>query len=278
MSERDDQPFRHHTLKHRIISWISRNVFDHLTYTVRRGLLKGMRRKGGLAWLPDFGGAAAQTPEHRFLAGLDFSGKVIFDVGAFEGLLTLFFTQRAQRVVCYEPNPRNMARLRKNLELNHVRNVTLRQLGLGAHPCSMAMVWDPAMAGAATVEETNMARTIGAQKSARREEIQITTLDQDLADALLPRPDLIKLDVEGYELPVLQGARSLLETVHPALYLEMHGETMNEKRRNVRAIVDYLTQVGYQDILHIESGERITPGNCDCAAEGHLHVTSTNRR
>ena len=117
-----------------------------------------------------------------------------------------------------------------------------------------------------------MAGTIGTQKFAHRQEVRITTLDQDLIDARLPAPDLIKVDVEGYELPVLKGGRRLLEALHPALYLEMHGETMNEKRRNVRAIVDYLIQVGYKKILQIESEEMITSENCERAAQGHLYV------
>jgi len=265
-----DQPFRHHTLKHHIVSWISRNVFGHLTYTVRRGLLKGMIRQGGLAWIPEFWGTSSHTAEHRFLSGLDLTGKVVFDVGAFEGLVTLFFARKAQHVVCYEPNPGNVAKLRKNLELNHIQNVTVRQLGLGQNPRSAVMVWDPSMAGAATLEDTSMADAIGYHKDARREEIRITTLDQDIMDVGLPKPDLIKVDVEGYELPVLKGAQNLLETLHPSLYLEMHGETMNEKRRNVSAIVDYLNQVGYKKILHIESGEMITSDNCELAAQGHL--------
>jgi hypothetical protein len=32
----EDQPFLHHTLKHQIVSRISRNVFGNMTYTVRR--------------------------------------------------------------------------------------------------------------------------------------------------------------------------------------------------------------------------------------------------
>ena len=48
----EDLPFRHYTLKHRAIAWISTRLFDHATYTVRHGLLKGMKRKGGLGWVP----------------------------------------------------------------------------------------------------------------------------------------------------------------------------------------------------------------------------------
>lgn len=162
--DRDDRPFRHYTLRHRIISSISRHLFDQLTYTIRRGPLKGMRRKGGLAWIPELGRPTGRTPEQRFLAGLDLAGKVVYDVGAFEGLFTLFFAGRARQVVCYEPNPRNHARLLKNLELNRIQNVTVRKAGLGAKPCSARLVWDPAMAGAATVADTSMAASIASTR------------------------------------------------------------------------------------------------------------------
>jgi FkbM family methyltransferase len=268
--ERDDQPFQHYTLKHVIVSWISRNLFDHLTYTVRHGLLKGMKRKGGLAWIPRLSDSS-ETPEQHFLAALDISGKIVFDVGGFEGLLTLFMARSARHVVCYEPNSRNHARLCENLELNQVRNVTVRKYGLGARLSISTMTADPGMAGGATLLPS-ISRTIEHRSDVRREDIQVKTLDEDIAEAHLPNPDFIKVDVEGYELQVLQGARQLLANKRPALYLEMHGETINEKRANVRAIVEFLQSVGYRDILHIESGQQITATTSEIGARGHLYA------
>jgi FkbM family methyltransferase len=274
-TNKDDQPFRHYTLRQQLIRWVSSSLFDNLTYTVRRGLLKGMRRQGGLGWIPQFGPHAIETPEHRFLGNLDLSNKVVFDVGAFEGLITLFFARRARQVVCYEPNSRNRARLCRNLELNEIRNVTVRKTGLGAKPTAATMAWNPGTPGGATLS-TDISRAIGRRADARQEEIQVTTLDQDLAEAHLPEPDFIKVDVEGYELPVLEGARRLLEAKHPALYLEIHGETIQDKRSNVRAIVAYLAKIGYENLLHIESGQEITRQNCDRACQGHLYVLAVS--
>ena len=92
----DDTPFRHYTLKHRIVAWISQNLFDHLTYTVRHGLIKGMKRKGGLAWLPESLAGSTHTPEQSFWMNQDFRDLVVYDIGAFQGLLTLFFARRAR--------------------------------------------------------------------------------------------------------------------------------------------------------------------------------------
>jgi hypothetical protein len=57
----------------------------------------------------------------------------------------------------------------------------------------------------------------------------------------------------------------------PALYLEMHGETMAEKRLKVAAIIRFLEEAGYTVIEHIETGQRITTANSQLAVEGHLY-------
>ena len=269
---KDDQPFQHQSRKDRVISWTSRTLCDHLTYTVRRGLLKGMKRKGGLAWLPEWLLGDGETREHKFFRELDLTGKIVFDVGAFEGLVALFFAQHARQVVCYEPNARNYDRLKENLQLNHIGNVTVRQFGVGSMPGSSDMVWDPSRAGSSTIGSTSMASTIAARKSAHHERIEITTLDIEVFENGLPLPEFIKIDIEGYELPALQGARRLLQTAHPTLYVEMHGETMNEKRRNAKAVLEFLAECGYRSIIHVETGQAVGAGNSEVAAQGHLYA------
>src|SRR5580704_17203984 len=95
LASADDLPFEHYSLRHRAIAWISRHLFDRFTYTVRHGLIRGMRRKGGLGWIP---AGIAQTKEEIFWRGLPLAGLVIYDVGAFHGILTLFFAARCKQV------------------------------------------------------------------------------------------------------------------------------------------------------------------------------------
>jgi len=264
-----DLPVRHYSLRHRAIAWISRHLFDRFTYTVRHGLIRGMRRRGGLGWTP----WGASTKEESFWRDRPISGLVVYDVGAFHGILTLFFASRCAQVVAYEPNRANHARLNANIALNKLANVRVRKFAVGCQGGWGTLVYDPSMAGGGSVQ-ANAAGTVS-------ERVEITTLDRDIAAASLPPPDLIKIDVEGWELEALQGARGTLAAHHPALFLEMHGETMREKQLKASAIVAFLCDAGYTDIVHVESGVTIQPGNEMVAAEGHLYClcpTNTSLR
>ena len=259
LTEADDVPFRHYTLGHRVIAWISRRLFNRVTYTVRHGLIRGMKRRGGLGWMP----RSTQTKEEMFWHRLPLAGLVVYDVGAFHGILTLFFASRCAQVIAYEPNEVNHARLIENVALNRLMNVAVRKLAVGGQARSGTLIYDPSMPGGGSVD-ANAAGTVSQQ-------VKITTLDHDFAAYSLPAPDLIKIDIEGWELEALQGARATLAAHHPALFLEMHGETMREKRRKARTIVAFLCDAGYTDIVHVETGATVTPGDESVAAEGHLY-------
>ncbi len=83
---------------------------------------------------------------------------------------------------------------------------------------------------------------------------------------------MIKIDIEGMELPALKGMTQTLKHHHPELYMEMHGATLEQKDANVRNIVEFVSQLGYGFIVHVESGERITTANATRARRGHLYA------
>lgn len=264
----DDLPFRHYSLKHKMVSWIGQNLFDGITYTVHHGLIAGMKRKGGLGWLPI---QPKVTAEQRFWETLDLHGRIIYDIGAFQGILTLFFANCGKHVVSYEPTSRNHARLMENIRLNSLSNVTVRKIGLGSAKGTASLSFRPLMPGGASIEPS----TIEDNKHFSHvvEDISITSLDEDIRAHGLPSPEFIKIDVEGLEASVLIGAQQTLAT-HPSLFIEMHGQTMNEKRRKCSEVVAILEQAGYREIFHVESSSRITSSNSAVAAQGHIYCPS----
>jgi FkbM family methyltransferase len=273
-SPASEQPYRHTTPMHRVVAWISQRLFDNVTYTVNHGILKGMRRRGGLGWVPQWLAGGAETKEHEFFRSLDLKGKVVYDVGAFIGLFTMLATaKQAARVICYEPMDRNRQRLVENLRLNRMDHVTVRPFGVGSGKATLNMSFDPLMPGGASVSEAIAAGIRSSAASVEKCTINVTTLDADVAEQQLPAPDLIKIDIEGFELDALQGAAATLRACMPALYLEMHGETMSEKERKVAQIIRFLESAGYRNIQHVESGSRLTSANSREGATGHLYCT-----
>lgn len=246
-----------YSLKHKITSWVSKNLFDGVTYTVRSGLNKGLRRRGGLGWIP----VDQVNPEILFRQTLDLKGKVVYDIGAFHGLLTIYFARHADCVVAFEPNSRNRKRLNENIQINCYSNVIVRPYGLASKPSKAQMTYDPLEPGTASLDT-------GIALGEENEVIELRTLDDEQG---LKPPDFIKIDVEGFELEVLKGASRTLER-KPDLFLEMHGADPEDKAKRVRAIVDHLWAHGYRDILHVESKLAITPRNAVEASQGHLYA------
>ena len=265
------QGFRaqHFDLKHRIVSFISQKLFAHYTYTLRHGLAKGMRRKGGLGFVPISPGETAET---KFLAEMQIDGRVVYDIGAFEGVLTLFFARRARQVVTWEPNPRNYGKCAENIRLNQLRNVTLNNRGISDKRGTIELIYDPLMPGAGSGEAV-IAEQIGSTvRTARKLLIPVLTLDEDVEQSAFPAPDLIKIDIEGMELPALKGMAKTLARHSPALFIEMHGATPKEKVENGIAVLGLLESYGYKS-YDVEAARYLTAATLGQYRPGHLYCT-----
>lgn len=259
------------SLRHRLVAMVS-GMLANVTYTSRRGLTRGLRRRGGLGWVPAWlTGSSAPTPEEQFFLSLDLKGEVVYDIGAFHGLFTLFFAQRAAQVVAFEPNPASRRRLVDNVRLNSFSNVIVRDVGVGAAPSRSTLTFDPRMSGGATVAATLQEEQRHSRHHVESAEITVVRLDDEIRTSSLPAPTFAKIDVEGMELPALQGMRETLETCRPRLYIEMHGATMEEKRHNARDVVAFLAECGYRRIAHVESGTELDAATTEIAAQGHLY-------
>ena len=263
----------HFSAKHRIVARVSR-LMDNVVYTQRRGIIRGMRRRGGLGFVPEFL-LPENTREEAFLRKLDIRDQVVYDIGAFQGLTTMWFSQTARQVITYEPNPNSYARVQENLRLNRIANVTLRPVAAGAQPGKLQLTVDPLMPGAASAAPGLSGQMRSSPSTYQTIEVSVVRIDDDILDSDLPQPDFIKIDIEGFELMALRGMADTLRKARPRVYMEMHGATPQEKSKNVAEIVRFMQGVDYGEILHVESGDSITFENATRAAQGHLFCCPT---
>lgn len=140
---------------------------------------------------------------------------VVIDVGAHVGNHTLWFTAICGRnVIAIEPNPESVLQLNSHLRMNRMWDRTeIYQVALGAEDGRGR--YFPGPAG-----NTGMGRVLNDIDG----EVSVTSLDSVMEAARLYNPDrkaaLIKIDVEGSAVDVLQGAAETLERDRPLLYVE----------------------------------------------------------
>lgn len=156
--------------------------------------LRGHERVGMLRWIAD-----------------RYRGGTFLDVGSCIGNHTLFFAVacEADLVVSFEPVPELFAHQREVMELNRLSNVELVNAAVGDHEGSVRFE----RAGAGNI---GMGRVGGAGGV----EVRQTTVDATLAGRDVPPVRLVKLDVEGYNVPALRGARATLERHRPDVFVE----------------------------------------------------------
>ena len=244
--------------------------FHDTVYSIRYGVARGLKRRGGLGFLAR---SRPLTVEETFLAQVPLSGSTVYDVGCLEGLYTLFFARAVGprgRVVAFEPNPHNCQIIRDNVALNEFTNVDLHEVGLGTGPGETELVVPFGFPGQGTISgelQEHYLRHRGTQ----RVPIRIDSLDRLVAANTLPPPDMIKIDVEGFELQVIEGAMATLAAFKPRLFVELHGLDLDKRIANVRRVVDLLWSVGYSDVVHVETGQRLDATSA-LPYEGHLWV------
>lgn len=154
-------------------------------------------------------------------------GVVALDGGANIGVHTLEWARHMHgwgRVLAFEAQEIVYYALAGNIALNNVLNARARLAALG-ETCGEARVprpdyFKPSSFGSLELRQRAGTEFIGqaiSYDAADCDSVPMTSIDA----LALPRVDLIKLDVEGYEADVLRGARHTLETQKPIMIVEI---------------------------------------------------------
>ncbi len=166
-------------------------------------------------------------------------GDTCWDIGANIGFYTCLFAEQVGTtgaVVAYEPALQTCRYLEENIALNRFRNTTVINEGLGNSAARRPLYYS---AAALTEGTASLKYRNGRDAS---EQVTLSTIDTHLSE--LPVPDLIKIDVEGYQLEVLQGGERCLRTHAPLLMAELKdvGDTNQEDFNVLEA---YIADLGY---------------------------------
>jgi FkbM family methyltransferase len=143
-------------------------------------------------------------------------GDVVIDVGANIGTHTVFFAQRVGatgQVHAFEPQRIVFQSLCANLALNGLLNVRAFHAAVAREPGTIAV---PPVAYAEPGNQGGVALATNATAAGEGERVPLMTLDGLGID----RCRLLKIDVEGMELDVLEGGRSLVAAGRPIVYVE----------------------------------------------------------
>lgn len=142
--------------------------------------------------------------------------RVVLDVGGNVGLWSMHFSRAFDRVVAYEPIEINQRCFRLNT-FNHpvtpTNNVELRCVALGESQGEIEMEYDPEVTSGTHVAASDATKR---KSGTNHYTVPLTTIDAE-AYAFV---DAIKIDVEGFEYPVLKGAEATIKRFKPIICIE----------------------------------------------------------
>jgi len=176
---------------------------------------------------------------------------VVFDIGAYIGIYTLYAAKRVGLdgfVVSFEPNPLAFRWLLNNTALNDVRNVKALPFALGDRNGKVVLYVAVENIGASSL----IANHITHNPSGRYTIVNTFTVLMTKLDYVIEKSnqvigkavthiDLVKIDVEGYEMYVLRGAeKSLGRGILERFVIEVHKDQVSTE-----SLVEYLKGFGY---------------------------------
>jgi len=132
-------------------------------------------------------------------------GMNIIDIGAYIGTYTVLAAEKVGntgKVIAIEPEPKNYKQLIENINLNGFKNVIPKNIALTDHEGLEKLYLSFSSGGYSLVFQEDKNSYI---------EVPVKTLDRLLGELNLKKVDIIKIDAEGAEIPILKGAEETLE-------------------------------------------------------------------
>lgn len=176
-------------------------------------------------------------PERFLVKSLLAPGMHVVDVGANIGYYVSMYEQiigQSGRITCIEPSPENLKELYANISANDWPNVTVYECAVGNHTGPVGLR-DGVNSGVVAIEEGVFQSTV-----------------RPLDELVSERCEFLKIDVDGYEWHVLQGARKVIERDRPILFLEYHPQLIGRHGGSIEEVMVFLRSQ-YSNIKFFDS-------------------------
>ncbi len=221
-----------------------------------------------------------EADEFLLLQSLLSGSNYFIDVGANTGIFSIYAANLDSKIqiISFEPHPGNFTRLSKNIHINNLKNITAFPYVLGdqAETISFTVPADMSISTTASVNN-DFTRNFHSIEFTTVSVEQVT-LDEALSRFSISSRDVLKIDVEYYEMNVLRGAVSLIKNARPIIVIEIlqfsslvkQFPGMNDRISPTHGteIFSFLKQLGYyaygignDELLAVESLEGATNRN-----------------
>jgi FkbM family methyltransferase len=156
-----------------------------------------------------------ESSSREIFSILSLTSKCAVDIGSYTGVYTLVAAKTNKKIstISFEPNPDLYATLVKNIRINRLKNFKLEQLALDKEIGSATLYLNHE-------RYTSIGSLIKSSESGKKMAVDRTTLDAYCFKNNVVFVDLIKIDVEGYEINILEGAKETLEKYSPIILME----------------------------------------------------------
>jgi FkbM family methyltransferase len=189
--------------------------------------------------------------ERELLYGLAKDCKNVIDVGANNGWVLMniatIVTLNNGFVYGFEPHPETYKRCIRNIEASNIKNCIVYNMGCGEMSSELLMT-------SVKASNSGQNRIIDENEVAENTvRIKIVKLDEQLAN--IEQIDLIKIDVEGFEMHVLKGANKILTRFRPKLFIEIDDVLLRSNNTSPKEIFNYLKDNYNYNILNASNNK-----------------------
>jgi FkbM family methyltransferase len=181
---------------------------------------------------------------------------VFVDVGAHIGSYTVPIAKKVQKVIAFEPNKDTFELLTKNIELNHLTNIEAYKLAASKRRGVVSFMYEKESMYSKIIDYNRSTNVTALEENAKSSDNNnnnnihlVNTIDLDRILLKEDRVDWIKIDVEGHEMEVLEGAMQTIRVHKPKIIIEISTGNGEKVKTMVHSIGYSIEQIYSQYCL-----------------------------